>query len=177
MALTVEDGTGLANADALASLAEVDAYHQARGNSAWMDGATSEREQAIVRATQFISTAFSFKGERANQRDQAQAWPRSGVEDAEGYSVPSDAVPVEVRRAVAEVALRELASPGAMTPDYTPHDRISAESVGPISVTYDLSRIDPQGARPVLLVVGDILRGLLATAATTSTVAGEAVRG
>lgn len=175
MALTVEDGTGLAAADALISVAYADTYHTARGNSTWT-GTTTAKEAAIRRASAYLSTSFTWQGYRVRGRSQALAWPRNSVLDEEGYSVPSDEVPDEVEQACAEIALRELVAPGAMTPDYTPSARIKSATVGELAVSYDLSRTDADSARPVLLVVRDLLGPLLKRGGGNRLVA-RAVRG
>lgn len=177
MTLTVEDGTGLAAADAFISLAYAAAYHAARGNTAWAAGTVTDdaREQAIRRATTFLSIAFTWQGFKVRARSQALAWPRSFVQDGEGNTVANDEVPDEVEQATAEAALRELATAGALTPDYTPSERVSQETVGPISITYDLSRTDTEATRPIMLIVRDLIGPLLA-AGGGSQVAGRTVR-
>jgi hypothetical protein len=161
--LTVEDGTGLGDADSFISLADATAYHAARGNAAWTaEGVTDDlREQALRRATSFLSASFPWAGYRVRGRDQALAWPRYGVSDVEGWAVPSDAVPREVRDATAEVALRELAAPGSMTPDVVLSERIKSEQVGPIRTEY-FGSTSVDEVRPTLLIVRDLVGGLLA---------------
>lgn len=173
MTLIVETGAGIATADALASLDFVDAYHTARGNTAWT-GTDDAKEQAIRRASTFVSEAVRWRGYRSFGRLQAFDWPRSGVTDDEGFGVNGDEVPGEVLRAVAEAALREIATPGSLTPDYTPSERLASATVGPISVSYDLSRTDPGAARPVLLILQDILAPLILGGGTM--VSGEVMR-
>lgn len=179
MALTVEDGTGLTTSDALISLAWLKSYHDARGNdySAYSDTAL---EQAIVRATDYLSESFAWQGYKLHERgyaggEQALAWPRTGVVDRNGYSVASDEVPSEVQKAAAEIALYEAGTPGGMQPVYTPHSRVKSERVGPLAVEYDLSRGDADGARPVLLVVRDLIGQFLAVGAGNR-LSGSAVR-
>lgn len=174
MAIVVETGVGLANADALISVAYADTYHARIGNAAWA-GADEVKEPAIVRATSFLSNAYVWQGLRRRGRDQALAWPRTQVFDQEGYSVAFDAIPTEVQQAVAEIALRELAAPGAMTPDYTPSERVKREQFGPVAFDYDLSRTDAESVRPVLLVVRDLIGPLLGPG-RGSNIQGSAVR-
>ena len=159
MPLTVEDGTGLAEADALASLAYVDGYHVAFGNSGW-SGDDSAKEAAIRRASAYLSHSFRWKGYRLNGRTQALAWPRTGVVDADGYDVPSDEVPDEVQQATAEVALRELAEPGAMNPVHTPADKKVLVAVEGIRWEH-VGRTGTDAERPVLMAVRDLLNGLV----------------
>lgn len=176
MALTVEDGTGLAAAESFFSVAEADTYHADRGNTSWAAAATTAlKEEALRRASSYLDDSYGWKGRPVNGRDQGLAWPRTGVADGEGYSVASNVVPDEVERATAEIALRELAEPGAMTPDYVPSDRVKSEKIGPLSFEYDLSRTDAESARPILLIVRDLIGGLLVTG-TGSRLAGTATR-
>ena len=179
MALVVEDGTAKTDANGFISMAYFKAYCDARGHdySAYSDTLI---EQGIVRATAFLSDSYKWAGERVKGRSaigggQALAWPRWDVVDDDGYSVPSDSVPDEIERATAEVTRRELVTPGAMTPDYTPSDRVKMERFGPVTFEYDLSRTDAESVRPVLLVVRDLIGPLLATGGG-SIIQGSAVR-
>lgn len=54
MALTVEDGTGLVDADSFVTLEEADAYHTAAGSTNWT-GTDESKEQALRRASRFLS--------------------------------------------------------------------------------------------------------------------------
>lgn len=175
MPLTVETGEGLADADALISLAECDAYHLARGNNGWT-GEDADKESAIRRASSFMSHSFRWMGLRRRGRDQALEWPRSGVYDHEGFSIPYTSVPFEIRHATAEVAFRELVSPGSMNPDFTPQERIASAKVGPISVTFDDRRADADASRPTLLVVRDLIGPLLDQRSGGARLWGEAER-
>jgi hypothetical protein len=179
MGLIVETGAGLANADAFVSVADFEAWADKRGH-AHADYTAAQKEQAIRRATEFMSTAWAWKGYPTKGRnhsdgEQAQAWPRSYVADQYGAAIASDVVPVEVVNATCEVTRRELASPGAMTPDTTPSERLKSEQIGPLRFEYDMSRRDPGGVRPVLLSVQDLI-GHLLDHSQGSRVVGRAMR-
>lgn len=161
MALTVEDGTGLADADALISLAYADSYHSDRGNSTWT-GTDADKEAAIRRASFFLTNSFNWEGYRLNGRSQSLAWPRTYVTDYEGNSVPSDEVPTEVQQACAEAALRELVDAGSLTPDYTPSERVKSEKFGPVAFEYDMSQPSAEASRPIMLIVRDLIGQFLA---------------
>lgn len=174
MSLTVEDGTVVADADALASLAFVDAYHLALGNSTWT-GDDADKEAAIRRATAFMSNSYSWQGIRTSGRSQGLAWPRSGVVDQEGYGIDSDEIPIEVQNAVAEIALRELVTPGTMNPDFTQSETVKREKVGSLEVEYLNSSTSADAQRPVLLVVRDMISQFLVNGGT-NTISGRTVR-
>ena len=117
MAIVVEDGTGLANADALASEAEVTAYFVAYGLSTqWTSASTSDREIAIRKCTQYLEVAADWEGVRKFE-EQALAWPRYWVFDQDGYLVSDFEVPIRVKQALAEVIRRYLVDPNVILPD------------------------------------------------------------
>lgn len=176
--LTVEDGTGLADADAFVSVADCDAYHDARATTAWTDEPSSPpeaKEAAIRRATAWLSNSFAWKGTRLNGRDQALAWPREDVEDAEGEEVASDVVPIEVVHATCEAAAYELANPGGLNPNVDLTARIRSEQIGPMRTEYAFSGLSAEAARPVLLAVRGLISGLLSSG--SNPLVGTAVRG
>lgn len=134
MALVVEDGTGLANAESYASVAEATAYHNSVGSGdAW--DAVDNKEAALRKATNFLTQ--EYRGRWAGIRTtsvQRLDWPRSGVRWSDSPSGwrSATSIPEELKFAVAELALRSesgdlLSDEGRET---------LSESVGPISVTY-----------------------------------------
>lgn len=132
MALIVEDGTGLPDAEAYISIADADTYFAARGNAAWAALDTSAKESALRLGADYMEGAYAarWKGCRVSP-GQALSWPRDGVV-VSGYALPDDAVPLAVARANAELAVR--ASTGALLADQGA--QVTQETVGPISVTY-----------------------------------------
>ena len=83
--LTVEDGTGLANADAYVSVADADAYFAARSIAAWAAFDTTAKEVAIRAGTQWLDDTYRglWKGFRTHDV-QSLAWPR---DNSPGYSL------------------------------------------------------------------------------------------
>lgn len=110
MALVVEDGTGLSNADSYISLAAANTYWTAHGApSSWTGAPDAAKEGALRYATRKIDGEYGsrFLG-RIAVLTQALAWPRSGVIDADGRSVASNVVPVSVQEATCELARLHL---------------------------------------------------------------------
>ena len=164
MTLTVETGAGLADADSLVSLADFKAYQDKIGND-YSSYADAKIEEALRRASSFLSNSYRWQGYRSQNRNQALAWPRSGVVDQEGQGIDSDEIPVEITNATNEIAWRELVTPGTMNPDYTSTALVKSEKVGPLEVEYALTNTTADGARPVLLVVRDMVSQFLAKGA------------
>lgn len=108
MALTVEDGSGLATADAYASVSEVDTYLDLYGApDAWSSSSTIQKEQAIRAATRYLDSIYNgrWTGRRARE-EQALDWPRYNVVDHDGFGLDSDVVPPPIKHATAELALK-----------------------------------------------------------------------
>ena len=77
MSLTIEDGSGVADANSFVTVAEATAYAAARGLS--LPATDAEKEQLLVKAADYLlSVEDRFKGERV-AADQALSWPRSNV--------------------------------------------------------------------------------------------------
>lgn len=130
MALTVESGAGLTDAEAYLSVADADTYFAARGNASWAALDATAKEQALRKGADYLEASYRWRGERATTV-QALSWPRKCV-TVDGVDVPSDAVPVAIQRANAELAVR--ASAGELRTDEGA--QVASETVGPISVTY-----------------------------------------
>lgn len=112
---------GDASANSYASLSEAAAYHTARGNATWT-GDDATKEAALIRATQWLDGRYGaqWPGVRRYLRAQALDWPRADAYDRDGTYVDFETIPPEVRNAACEAALRELTTPGSLSPDVTP---------------------------------------------------------
>lgn len=131
MALVVEDGSGLANAEAYASVAQLRAYAGARGVD--VTARTDEAcEVALRLASTWIDTRWRFKAARLRPV-QSLEFPRNGLVDWSGYVVVG--VPPRVVDATCELALRAVAGT-ELAPDQSRADFVRSETVGPISTTY-----------------------------------------
>lgn len=160
MALTVEDGSNVSGADAFVSASACSSFLTARGSDAFSAAATGKQESAIRRATQYLSAAINWRGERAHGRDQPLAWPRSGVYDVEGWYVQPDAVPVEVRDATCLLAELELESPGALNPQFTlAGQRRSLSIAGALSQT-TIAAAKAEDLRACIAAADDLIRNL-----------------
>jgi Putative DnaT-like ssDNA binding protein len=141
MALIVETGAGLSNAEAYVSVAAADARMTSFGNDTWATLTTAEREEAIRRSTTHMVQAYRgrWAGQRVNST-QALDWPRWGVE-VDGFYVASDSVPADIANACADLAFKAAA--GDLAPDLT--RGVVRKKVGPLETEYD--RNSPQATR------------------------------
>lgn len=139
MALIVQDNTGaVAGANAYITVEEFKTYHTDRGNS-FADFTDPQIEAAVIRATDYLDQRFSFVGKKRRGRDQTTEWPRTDAWDRDRRSIND--IPVEVREACAEYAIRALSQVLNPDPERDATGRpihSKAQAVGPISesVTY-----------------------------------------
>lgn len=137
MTLVVEDGTGKADAEAFCDFAYATAYHTAMGNTGFPTDQT-QGEAALRRGALYMARFRQRWAGTRNSTTQALDWPRQMVAMRDSplatqYYLPNNAVPVDIKKANAEYALRAAAAD--LDPDQT--RGILSESVGPISTTYD----------------------------------------
>lgn len=129
MAIEVEDGTGLADADSYISLADADTYATAYGLTTWT-GTDAAKETALRQATEYLDTSFDWIGE-LKTNTQALGWPRDDAEDRDGRELIG--VPVRVQRATVQVAA--LALSGALLVSES-EGIVSSVSAGSVSVSF-----------------------------------------
>ena len=118
MAFTLEDGSGVFEANAYIAVAYGDTYHADRGNSAWTDFTTAEKQAGIIRASEYADKRFGkrFVGLRKT-KDQGLEWPRLDAFDSDGYLLSGvDDLPRNLEKAIAEYALRGMIC-GVLAPD------------------------------------------------------------
>lgn len=161
MAFLVEDGTGLVLANSPAEVADADAYHADRANENW-SGADADKQAALVRGTAFVDATFGarFPGRMTYGRNQGLAWPRYPAYDREGVFIPSDELPKEYLAACFEAALRELTTPGVLSPDINASERLTVETIGPLSFEYALPT-SGNDMRVVATMIEELLRPIL----------------
>lgn len=127
MALIVEDGSIVANANSYSSVADFRTWAESRGKTI---GADATVEAAILRAMDYFES-LGFVGYKST-REQRLQWPRNRV-IIDGYSVESDEIPDEVLNALYEITLGELEGDSALSA--TERSTIS-EKIGEIEIRY-----------------------------------------
>jgi hypothetical protein len=156
MAFTVEDGTGVADANSYTDVAFADAYFADRANATWAAAVTADKEAALVKATDYIELRFKdrWKGNLAPEATTL-SFPRQYFYDRKGELVDftADGIPTDIQKATAEYALRALSAD--LLPDPTVADSGQAikrtfDKVGPIEteVEYEGGAARPDLIRP-----------------------------
>lgn len=156
--------------DFYGSAAAYKAYHlaRARDESSRDD---DDIEQALLIASEWLDGMYDWPGyKRYNRETQTRDWPRTHVEDRDGWPVDYQTVPIEVEQATYEVAFRWLADPTVLTPDFTPEKYRRVSIDGALSVEFrglDASQVQKQF--PVLgTILARLLGGSSASSLTTS---------
>jgi len=135
--LIVEDGTGVEDANAYATLAFVEEYHRLNGNAEWAAAVEDDRVRSIIQATTYIGQRWIFAGQRVFI-EQTLDWPRLGAPDSDGVDWwLEEVLPPVLARVTAEYALRALTSPLAPDPTVDSDDAgrfvtMRYDRVGPI---------------------------------------------
>jgi len=155
MALIVEDGSGVPGANSYIDVSEARAYADARGLSLPSDDQAVER--LLVSAMDYLEARRAeYKGTKANPANPLQ-WPRAGVE-IDGVPFPSDAIPIELKWAQAQLAVEQAAGRDLM-PTSTGKEVISERVEGAVERKYNPSG-DPN-AQPIFTKVEAFLKPLL----------------
>ncbi len=162
--MALNSTVGSPDADSYVSVAFATQYcnDRATGNSihdAWLNSFTSQQEAVLRKGTSWLDGWFRGKWKGVSATDsQALSWPRARVENEDDVDIDETTIPRNVQFATIEAALRELTSPGSLTPDLG--QLVVSETVGPISITFQ------QGAEPRgdFTIIDDLVGGLLRSA-------------
>lgn len=125
MAIIIEDGTGVENANSYVTVAEFQSWLVERGYTI-----TGDPEQLLIRAMDYIES-LSFIGESVHCG--YLQWPRYCVH-IDGCYFPSNEIPKGLKLAQMQTA---LSIDAGVDPLSTLPRTISSVTVGPISVSYE----------------------------------------
>jgi hypothetical protein len=128
--------------DTYATLAEADAYAAARSWADWALLTDEAKEARLTEAAQYLDTSYTWKG-RITATAQAMSWPRTGVVDAEGRTIASDAYPERLKSAQIEYARLAAA---ALVANETAGE-VSAIQAGSVSITFKDGQTASEAAR------------------------------
>lgn len=133
MALTPEDGTGLASADCYDSLANFKLWADARGRD-YSSYADALIEAKLRLSFDYINTKRRYKGYIDSASVQSGAFPREGLVDWDGRTVTG--VPQRVKWANFELTWAQLTGGEDLYQNLERGGRIASKSTGPISTSW-----------------------------------------
>lgn len=107
MAIIVEDGTIVTDANSYVSLAEADAYAaDALSPADWDAKTDAEKESLLVATTRWLDQNARWKGHKVDRTAVNNLrWPRAGVYDRDELPIAEDVIPEQLRQAVMELAM------------------------------------------------------------------------
>ncbi len=158
----VEDGSGKSDANSYVTLAEADQYVEDHGADArWAAADQAAKEEALRLGTQYVDLKFGgrFVGYKA-RRDNALSWPRYSAVDEDGYAYDSAEIPVAVKTAAVEAALRHLAGDDLLGAIANPGE-LAAESVSVGPITESLQYVGGKSQVPYYPKIAGLLRRIL----------------
>lgn len=174
--MALDATVGGANADSYATLAEFKAYADTIGfvyTSVYTDPVI---EIAMRKATQYLDRAYrgKWKGFRTD-RDQALAWPRTsnqdlpvnyltpsftvGVIDEDGYEIPSNTIPKQVKEAEYEATILSLGG-SDLLPTFARGNAIKRKEVKAGPVETKTEYMESASVRDRYLTIEGLLYGL-----------------
>lgn len=103
MAIIVEDGSIVANANSYVDLTTVRDYATLRGVTLDADDAIVEAQ--IVTATDYLETK-EYAGDQVDPGVQVLKWPRKNV-TCDGYAIPSDSIPQQLKDAQCDLVIQQ----------------------------------------------------------------------
>lgn len=176
MAVIVEDGTGVAGANSVQSVANWKTYADESG---WDYSAKTDDQigSALIRAMRWLDATYEARlpGVRTYEGDQALAQPRKAgvieygeyvaddpdtVAGRNGLYIETDVVPAAWINAHAEATWRELQKPGSLSPDLKRGGDVRRYKAGPVEIEYG-----PTAASSTTFgVIDGLLANLLVTA-------------
>ena len=138
--ITVEDGSGVTNANSYITLEYFTDYCYDLGlqTSIGLDLEDEDEEalqRAMLRAMAYIESR-DFKGCKADE-DYETEWPRYGVEDRNGYALDSDVIPANLKKAQARASYEEYVDANCLQKNLTRGDLVKMEKIDVLQFEYD----------------------------------------
>jgi hypothetical protein len=153
MALTIEDGTGVAGANSYISVADAQDYADLRGLSVTIT------EALLIKACDYLEALRGdYQGEKTSG-DNSLQWPRTGV-TVDGFSIGTDEIPDILISAQAQLACDAYSVD--LMPRGTGREMIETTVEGAVSVKYAQS--GDTAPQPDLTAARALIAPLLRTA-------------
>ena len=171
--MIVENGTGLPNADSYVSVEFADSYFSARGVSGWVALTTEQKEQFLIRATDFIDSIYQWCGRKATS-EQSLRFPRVNLIDYEGQKV--EGIPTCLKQAVCDAA--QLVSNGTeLFQTKNENGDVVSETITTLSFTYSKSDKSEKTTQTTLYdSINTKLRGLFKESSANKVVSGKVAK-
>lgn len=143
MALVVEDGSVVDNANTYVDVDDVDTYCALMNYTTWTEAddtptETAKKESAIYRSMQFFES-LSYLGSKTAY-DNPLSFPREYIYMETGDEFPDDEIPLVLKNAVCEGAYLEYVTPGATFVTGGDVKRVKRKKIDVLETEYFSSR-------------------------------------
>lgn len=160
--ITVEDGSGMPNANSYLSVADARAYAANRGVDLGSDDDVIAAQ--LINASDYLLTfECEYVGHRTNPA-QALSWPRTDAYVGCNLLVDANTVPAQIIFAQAQAVIAQ-ANGFVLMPNVSASDYVTEETVGPITTKY--ANPLQVGIMPTLSAVDALLAPLFGKCANT----------
>ena len=154
MALIVETGAIVANANSYVSLSDCRAYAAARALALPVPDA--DLEALLIGAMDYLEGQRArYQGAKVSPSTQALQWPRTGVY-IDGVAFSETSIPKELKDAQSRLACEKFAGVDIMPTKIGPF--VSEETVGPLTTKYSADQ--GAGVQPTISAVDALLEPL-----------------
>jgi hypothetical protein len=154
MPIVLDATPGSATANTYADVTWADAYNIQRPfSTGWTEDADPDaKASALVQATAILDATFPWTGS-ATDAVQALAWPRIGMVSRNGFPIPSNVIPRELKNATAEFA-RQLLISDRSGDNEAVRSGIHTLRAGPVSLGWQI----PQKSSSVDMRDADVIQ-------------------
>ena len=169
--MTVEDGTGLPNADSYVSIEFADTYFSARGVTEWTSLTQTKKEQALIKATDFIDNIFEWHGKKEFSI-QSLRFPRVNIFDYEGEEIKG--IPICLKQAVCDASL--ISTSGELFETAEQNGDVVSETITTLSFTYSKNGSRSTTSTTLYDSINTKLRGLFKDNSKNRVISGKVER-
>ena len=154
MALIIENGTIVANANSYVTTTEARAYASARGKT--LPTLDADLEALLISAVDYLEGKRSqYQGAKTDPANQALQWPRTGV-FIDCVEIGANTIPKELKDAQCRLACEQASGVDIMPTKTGPF--VTEETVGPLTTKYDAAQ--GTGTAPDMTAVDALLAPL-----------------
>lgn len=159
MALIVETGSIIANADTFISLVDAEAYIAAKvAPSEWTAASDIAKESALRVGTIIVNSRYRYAGKLVNPTTQPLNWPRYDAYDSEERFYDSETIPKIIKDAVCEFALIHIRDGDLTEPDDEEVKKVKLD----VMEIENFTRDDGGSSQPNYRFIDEMIRPLLA---------------
>jgi hypothetical protein len=148
---TVEDGSGLSNANSYVTVAEADQYLENTGrknSTTWGSKGTADKQAALTQAFFYMKARWQDRWMGiARYENQSGDWPRYSAYKRSGFLYEANEIPTEVKQAQIEYALVAVDTSLFPNPAYDDTNRPVLEKTEKVDVLMESTRY-ADGSKP-----------------------------